>query len=119
MNAGASETFRSSPPAAPFLATGLAGQLVSRGQSPRRLLRPRRGSGTPLAPKLGRQAERAGAAKNSHAVHCEKKLEDLKMPLRFPHLLSCGILLVLPFAGAVSVAAAPPAAARPTSPDSA
>lgn len=42
------------------------------------------------------------------------------MPLRLPHLLSCGILFSLPFAGATAAIAAPPPAAsatRPTPPD--
>ncbi|HWG29002.1 MAG TPA: polysaccharide biosynthesis/export family protein [Steroidobacteraceae bacterium] len=41
------------------------------------------------------------------------------MRLRLPHLLSCGILFVLPFAGSVSAAAAPPAVARAGSPEAA
>jgi polysaccharide biosynthesis/export protein len=42
------------------------------------------------------------------------------MRLRLPHLLSCGILLVLPLAGALCATAAPPAPpARPTAPDAA
>jgi polysaccharide export outer membrane protein len=42
------------------------------------------------------------------------------MRLRLPHLLSCGILLVLPLAGALSATAAPPPPpARPTAPDAA
>ncbi len=42
------------------------------------------------------------------------------MRLRLPHLLSCGILLVLPLADAVCATAAPPVpAARPAAPDAA